>query len=437
MVKTAAPEGYLFSKAYSHYVFILLWLLYFFDYVDRMVVVSLFPFLQKDWGLTDTQCGALVSAVYWAIVLFSFPVSIMIDRWSRKKSIGIMAVMWSLATMACAFTKNFGQLFVARTAIGLGEAGYAPGGTAMISALYPEKRRAFMVGLWNMSIPLGMATGIVLGGLIATHWGWKHAFGIVAIPGLFIAILFFFVKDYKTVGLEQTVQQQAAELIALPAKKKMSKIDIFRAFSHTPSLLLTYLGFAGMMFLTISLSSFLPTYFQRVHGAPLQKATLLTSGIMLMAIIGSPLGGWIADRWMKKKIQARLLVPAISALLTAVLYFCALHLFSGLAVQYAILILGGIALMAFASSAIAVTQDVVHPGLRAISYALCVISQNLLGSSLGPIVTGALSDAYGIAAALKLATIAALVSCVLFYLGSKFYKRDLDKVERVALTAEN
>lgn len=437
MVKTAPPEGYLFSKAYSHYVFILLWLLYFFDYVDRMVVVSLFPFLKSEWGLTDAQCGALVSAVYWAIVFFSFPVSIMVDRWSRKKSIGIMAVMWSLATMACAFTKNFSQLFVARTAIGLGEAGYAPGGTAMISALYPEKRRAFMVGLWNISIPLGMATGIVLGGLIATHWGWRHAFGIVAIPGLFIAILFFFVKDYKTVGLEQTVQQQAAESIASPAKKKMSKMDIVRAFSRTPSLLLTYLGFAGMMFLTISLSSFLPTYFQRVHGAPLQKATLLTSGVMLMAIIGSPLGGWIADRWMKKRIPARLLVSTISALLSAVLFFAGLHLFSGLTVQYPLLILGGIAAMAWASSAIAVTQDVVHPGLRAISYALCVIAQNLLGSSLGPIVTGALSDAYGIATALKLATLAALVSCVLFYSGSRFYKKDLDKVEKVTLAAEN
>jgi MFS family permease len=216
----------------------------------------------------------------------------------------------------------------------------------------------------------------------------------------------------------------------------MTKMDIVRAFSHTPSLLLTYLGFAGMMFLSISLSSFLPSYFQRVHRAPSQQANLLTSGIMLMAIIGSPLGGWIADRWMRRRIQARLLVPAISALLTAVIYFCGMHLFSGGGVQYAILILGGISTMVFASSAIAVTQDVVHPGLRAISYALCVISQNLLGSSLGPIVTGALSDAYGIAMALKLTTIAALVSCVLFYLGSKFYKRDLEKVERVALTAE-
>jgi MFS family permease len=436
MATSSAPEGYLFSRGYTHYVFILLWLLYFFDYVDRMVVVSLFPFLKSEWGLTDAQCGVLVSAVYWAIVIFSFPISIVIDRWSRKKCIGIMAVLWSMATAACAFTKNFGQLFVARTAIGLGEAGYAPGGTAMISALYPEKRRAFMVGIWNMSIPLGMAAGIVVGGFIATHWGWRNAFGIVALPGLLISILFFFVKDYKTIGLEQTVQPEEAQASSLAAKKKMTKMDIVRAFSRTPSLLLTYLGFAGMMFLSISLSTFLPAYFQRVHGAPLQQANLLTSGIMLMAIIGSPLGGWIADRWMRRRIQARLLVPTISALLTAAIYFCGMHLFSGGGVQYAILILGGISSMVFASSAIAVTQDVVHPGLRAISYALCVISQNLLGSSLGPVVTGALSDAYGIASALKLATIAALVSCVLFYLGSKFYKRDLDKVEKIALAAE-
>ena len=100
-------EGYLLSKGYSYYVFILLFLLYIFDYVDRMVVVSLFPFLQNDWGLSDTQCGMLVSAVYWSIVLFSFPISLLIDRWSRKKSIGFMAVLWSLATVACAFTGNF------------------------------------------------------------------------------------------------------------------------------------------------------------------------------------------------------------------------------------------------------------------------------------------------------------------------------------------
>jgi MFS family permease len=447
MAKQPLPEGYLFSRAYTNYVFLLLWLLYFFDYIDRMVVVSLFPFLKADWGLTDAQCGVMVSAVYWAIILFSFPVSILIDRWSRKKSIGIMAVLWSLATAACAFTRNFGQLFAARAAIGIGEAGYAPGGTAMISALYPEKRRAFMVGIWNASIPLGMAAGIVIGGLIASRWGWRHAFGIVALPGLIVALLFLFVRDYKTVGLEKTVDRElrGPELRGhLAARcplnslnsKKMTQMDIVRTFAATPSLILTYFGFAGMMFTSISMSTFLPTYFQRVQGFPLQKATLLASGIMLTSIIGSPLGGWIADTWMKKRIQARLLLPSVSALLTAVLFLTGFYLPSGGMVQYGIFLLAGIASIAWASSAIAVTQDVVHPGLRAVSYALCVITQNLLGSALGPIVTGAFSDRYGILTALKIASAMALISFVLFYLGSRYYARDLDKVERVALTAE-
>ena len=436
MANHPPPEGYLFSRAYTSYVFLLLWLLYFFDYIDRMVVVSLFPFLKADWGLTDAQCGAMVSAVYWAIVLFSFPASILIDRWSRKKSIGIMAVLWCMATAACAFTRNFGQLFAARTAIGIGEAGYAPGGTAMISALYPEKKRAFMVGIWNASIPLGMAAGIVIGGFIASRWGWRHAFGIVAFPGLIIALLFFFLRDYRTVGLEKSVDRRETTDTG-HAAAKMSKRDIARAFAQTPSLLLTYLGFAGMMFTSISMSTFLPTYFQRVQGFPLQKATLLASGIMLTSIIGSPLGGWIADAWMRRRLQARLLLPAISALLTAILFLFGFYLPTGGFIQYGIFLLAGIASIAWASSAIAVTQDVVHPGLRAISYALCVVTQNLLGSALGPVVTGAFSDRYGILTALKIASSMAIFSCILFYLGSRFYRRDLEKVERVVLIPES
>lgn len=183
----------------ANYAFALLFLLYMFDYIDRLIIVSLFPFLQQDWGLSDTQCGLLVSAVYWSILLFSFPVSILVDRWSRKKAIGLMAVLWSLATLVCVFTRNFKQLFSARIAIGIGEAGYAPGGTALISALFPPDKRARILGIWNASIPLGSAIGIASGGIIAEHLGWRHAFGIVAIPGIILALMFFKVKDYKTV----------------------------------------------------------------------------------------------------------------------------------------------------------------------------------------------------------------------------------------------
>ena len=105
------------TRSQSWKVFWLLFLLYMFDYMDRMVVVSLFPFLKQDMGLTDAQCGLLVSAVYWSILIVSFPASVLVDRWSRTKSISFMAAIWSMATLACAFTRTFSRLFMARAVI--------------------------------------------------------------------------------------------------------------------------------------------------------------------------------------------------------------------------------------------------------------------------------------------------------------------------------
>jgi len=85
MNNVTAPKEYKLSNRSAYYIFALLFLLYFFDYVDRMIVTSLFPFIQKEWGLTDTQSGLLVSMVYWSIVAFVLPVSILVDRWSRKR----------------------------------------------------------------------------------------------------------------------------------------------------------------------------------------------------------------------------------------------------------------------------------------------------------------------------------------------------------------
>jgi len=424
------PEGYLFTKGYTNYIFMLLFLLYMFDYIDRMVIASLFPFLKADWNLTDTQCGMLSSAVYWSIVLFTFPISILVDRWSRRKTIGIMAVVWSIATAAGAFSKSFHQLFATRTIVGTGEAGYAPGGSAMMSALYPQEKRSLMMGLWNASIPLGSAIGVAIGGIIAAHWGWRHALGIVAIPGLIISILFFFVKDYKTIGLEKTVTK--ADKKAERKKVRMSILDMLIEFLAKPSLIFTYLGMAVVVFTTTSLLIWLPTYFNRVQGMEIGPAGLNSSAVMLFAIIGAPLGGYITDRWRKNQIKARLLVPTITSLVSAILMFMAFSIFGG-QIQYLLLLSVGVSITAFIAAAAAVTQDVVHAGMRAISYAIAVVAQNLLGASLGPIVMGAISDATNIQTAFTFLPLALVFASAMFFAGSFYYEKDLRKVEKVTL----
>jgi len=432
MNTVTAPKEYKLSKFSTYYIFTLLFLLYFFDYVDRMIVTSLFPYIQKEWGLTDTQSGLLVSVVYWSIVAFVFPVSILVDRWSRKKTIGIMALIWSLATALCAFTKSFPQLLMTRSGIGIGEAGYAPAGTAMLSGLFPPEKRSRMMGLWNMSIPLGIAVGIAVGGFVAQHWGWRHAFGLVALPGAIAAILFFFVKDYKTVDLVKTVGSSGAG----STKARMSKRDIFREFIHTPSLMLTNLGFIGCIFVNNAIIVWLPTYLHRVEGLSISEAGMKVGLIMLLAIIGLPVGGWLADLWFKKNVSSRMVFPAMTIALNAVVIFAAFSFLDG-KTRYMMLLLMGVLASMFAPAAITVTQEVIHPGLRAISYSVCVVIQNLFGASMAPIVIGALSDAYGIKVAMSILPVFLLISALLFFAGSFSYKKDLDKVEKIALECED
>jgi len=427
MKKPDDRTGYLFTKSYSNYVFMLLFLLYMFDYIDRMVVTSMFTSIERDWGITHTQSGLLVSAVYWAIVLLTFPISILVDRWSRTKTIGVMAIMWSFATAICALTGNFVQLFMARMLIGVGEAGYAPGGSAMISGLYPVDKRARMMGLWNASIPLGSAIGVLLGGIIAAKLGWKHAFGIVAVPGMIVAILFLFVKDYKTVDLSFYDKNSN--------KVKMESKDIIKEFITKPSVLLTYLGMAAVVFVTTSMLTWLPTYFEKMRNMPQETAGKMASSVMVLALIGAPLGGFLTDMWRKSKDNARLMFPAISTLLSAIVLFVALALLKG-TVQYAAFLLFGVLVLAFISGAASVTQDVIHPGLRATSYAIAVVVQNLLGASTAPVAMGKIYDLTNIQTALSVLPFVLLVGALLFWVGSRYYVKDLGKVAHIALEAE-
>jgi MFS family permease len=427
MKSTANRQGYLFSLKYSNYVFILLFLLYMFDYIDRMVVTSMFTHIEHDWGITHTQSGLLVSAVYWAIVILSFPVSLLVDRWSRAKTIGVMAVMWSLATALCALTGNFVQLLFARMLIGIGEAGYAPGGTAMISGLYPVDRRARMMGIWNASIPLGSAIGVLLGGIIAAKLGWKHAFGLVALPGLIVAVLFYFVKDYKTVDLSFYDKDSN--------KIKMERKDMVKEFLTKPSVIFTYLGMAAVVFVTTAMLTWLPTYFEKVRGVSAETAGKMASSVMVLALIGAPLGGFLTDFWRKTRPNARMLFPAITTAVSAVILFIALVVFKG-TVQYITLLVFGVFIMAFIAGAAAVTQDVIHPGLRATSYAIAVVVQNLLGSSMAPIVLGKIYDLSNIQTALSILPFVLLVGSVLFFIGSRYYVKDVDKVAKISLEAE-
>jgi MFS family permease len=198
---------------------------------------------------------------------------------------------------------------------------------------------------------------------------------------------------------------------------------------------LTYLAFAGNTFLSTAYLTWLPSYFNRTQNLPMNQAGLKGASVMLFAILGAPLGGYLADVWMKKRNNARPLFAGFSSLLTAVIWLVAFGLLQG-TVQYLVMMLAAISTVMYLSAASAVTQDVVHPGMWAVSYAICVIVQNLLGSSTGPVVVGALSDAYGLQVALLAVPAASAFAGALYLVASVFYRRDVEKVGTVRVEME-
>lgn len=143
------------------FAFVMAFLLMVFDFMDRQIVVAMFPALKAEWGLSDKELGALTAVVSITVAVFAFPIALLADRWSRVKSIAVIAAVWSLATIACGLSRSYGQLLVARAVIGLGEAGYGAAGGAL--------RRATVVGGFLAAAVVGAVLGVALGGVITAR----------------------------------------------------------------------------------------------------------------------------------------------------------------------------------------------------------------------------------------------------------------------------
>ena len=426
-------DGYLVSKGYAWYVFFLLFVLMLFDFIDRAVLSSIFPFLKNDWGVTDAQCGVLSAAVSWSLTVFSIPASILADRWSRKKTVGLMSTIWSLATISCAFTRNFTQLFIARLVLGTGESGYVPAGNAMISALFPSRLRAALMGVFIGAGTLGAAIGVVLGGWIATNYGWRHAFGIVGLPGLVFALLFFFVKDYKTIEL--TVSSRGAD--GSTVQRKMNRKEIGRNILTQPSLILMCLGQIFGFFFISALGAWLPSFFIRVHHLSVPQASARAGAVLVLCIVGNYLGGLAADKLVTRgRTNGRPIVAAVVQLFNGLIFLAAFGLAQG-RVQFLLLLLGGVMAASYNGPVLSSVTELVHPGLRSTAVSVMALLQNVFGYALGPVVAGMLSDRYGLGTAMLAMSFAPTMAMVMYGAAAFAYNRDLAKVEKVELRLEN
>ena len=177
------------SRTYAAYVLGLLTLINLLNYLDRNVVFAVFEPIQRELHVSDQQLGWLGSAYIIVLSLFSIPLGVLGDLRSRRGVIAWGLGLWSVFTALGGLVLGFGQLFVCRAMVGVGEAGYGPASQAIIADYYKGRARAFAMGIYSVGIALGGIIGIWVGGIVAERYGWRWAFIVMGAPGLLLTAL--------------------------------------------------------------------------------------------------------------------------------------------------------------------------------------------------------------------------------------------------------
>ena len=383
-------------------VLTLLLLAYILNYLDRQMLGVLATPIKADLHLSDTQFGAIGGLAFALLYsVLGVPLAFLADKTSRSAVIAASLAIWSAFTALCGTASGFGQLFVYRLGVGIGEAGGAAPSYALIADYFPPGRRARAMGIFFLGIPIGLALGNLAGAYIARAVDWRAAFLAMGAAGLVLAPLFRLVVRDLPNASRTTSRAPLASVFPIVARK--------------PAFWLLSLAAASSSVVGYGLALWTPSVLMRSFGLDLvAMAKFHASYLFISGVIGVFGGGWLADRLgsMDRAWYARL--PAIAWIVTAPAF--AVGFFApSLWLAWPLLFVGNALSILWLAPVSTAVQHLVPRPMRATASGCYLLILNLIGLGLGPLLMGRLSDAlkasYG-ANALR----DAAVACTGFYL---------------------
>ena len=369
------------------YTLFMLVLVFTSSHVDRQIMGILGQPIKESLLITDTQLGLLTGimfAVFYATL--GMPMAMWADRNNRRNLISFSVFLWSLMTALCAAATNFMQLLLLRIGVGVGEAGSNPPSHSMIADLYPPEKRSTAMAIFGTGINWGILIGFLVGGWINEWYGWRTAFVVVGLPGIFLAILVRYTVKEPPRGYSEALKQETPA----PAFREVATF-IWRSavLRHiiAAGALVSFAGYASVIWV--------PIYLVRIHGMGTgEVGSYLALLIGVGGAIGIYLGGRIADFMAAKRGQQWLpWVVAVSSLITLpMLYltFMATTPMGAIAAYALPAMLGTL----YVAPGFALIQNSTPLEMRSVAAAINLFITNIIGLGLGPFTVGFFSDVF-------------------------------------------
>ncbi|MEI2273039.1 MFS transporter [Sphingobacterium sp. ML3W] len=302
------------SKRYAWLIVILLWVVAFLNYFDRLLMTSMRDPILSEFKLNDAQFGLLTAVFLWCYGIVSPFGGYMADRYSRKKVILFSVFVWSAVTLWTGYARSFPELLLTRVLMGVSEACYIPAALALISDYHSGRTRSLATGLHMCGLYTGMAMG-GLGGYIAEYWGWRQGFHVFGLFGVVYALLLVYTLRDRTVP---TAPNE-------PLPEQVGKVQL-KAILHSlfrlPSFYVIMVYFAVLGMANWLINGWLPTFLKEQFSLDLGEAGISATGYMQIgSFAGVIIGGLLADRWQRRNKRARLYVIVLGFVIGAPFLF--------------------------------------------------------------------------------------------------------------------
>ena len=356
------------------------------NYADRYVFSSLGREVETALRINHADFGWLAGSFMLVYTFVSPFMGWLGDRYSRRWLLALGVGFWSLATIGTSFARSFEEMFLWRALLGVGEASYGIIAPALLADLFPPARRGRVMGVFYLALPLGGALGYAIGGYVGTHWGWRHAFWVVGLPGLMAASAAMLIPDPG---------RGASEGDVAVGKAERPSLGDYAALFRTPSFLFNIAGMAAVTFVTGAYGNFAAIFYQEVRGMPLKTASYWIGGLSAIAgLVGIALGTGAAE-WLRKVTRRANLAWAGLAILIAIPFVLAGILLPTAKPSLILLSVGVLLMFSVLGPSNTVTADVVPATQRAAGYAVSIFLIHLFGDISSPILIGTIADILG------------------------------------------